>query len=164
MLMTRPFPWWAWTRLMSASCTCASLPVRPGDRMLVESLMNRVTPSLPAGRDPIISAVNCSTEQEVPLWPAGQAPMSSAVECSTGQFDAFVACRARPDGLSYGLQHRTIDAFVACRIWQSTVLHLLGISRVWDQADASLCAGRRMLIGLRCVVQVLLEGLTQDHH
>lgn len=51
----------------------------------------------------------------MPLWPAGHDLMDSAMDCST----------------------ETIDAFVACRIWQSTVLHLLGISRVWDQADAS---------------------------
>ena len=48
VVITRPFPSWPMTRVTRASRTVVSLSVRPGDRTLVESLMNRATPSLPA--------------------------------------------------------------------------------------------------------------------
>ena len=48
VVMTRPFPSWPSTRVTRASRTVVSLSVRPGDRTLVESLMNSATPSLPA--------------------------------------------------------------------------------------------------------------------
>jgi hypothetical protein len=49
VVMTRPLPWWPATLRASASSTTRSLVVRPGDSTLVESLMNSVTPSRPAG-------------------------------------------------------------------------------------------------------------------
>ena len=47
VVMTRPFPWCPSTLFTKASLTTVSLTVRPGESTLVESLMNKATPSLP---------------------------------------------------------------------------------------------------------------------
>lgn len=56
------------TRCMIRRSTDASLTVRPGDKTLVESLMNRVAPSLPAVHSAANVKASLRREDKLEEW------------------------------------------------------------------------------------------------